>query len=278
MIGLIALSAPRASGQDAADAEPEALSERVPEELKGIGIEEKLGEQAPLDLTFANEDGEQVALGEFFDGEQPVILTPVYFQCPMLCSLTLNGTVRAMKKLDDTPGEGFRVVVLSFDPRETHTLAAMKKKSYLRDYGRPQGARGWHFLTGEQANIAAVCDAVGFGYRWDEESRQYVHAAGIILLTPDGQVSDYLYGVEYEEDALRRAIENAAAGEIGAEAASEPLLLACFKYLAGSNTPTVLAVMRVGGAFTVLVIGVGLGGFWVREIARRRQSPADEAS
>lgn len=237
-------------------------AEPLPGQLEGVGIEERLGAQVPLDLVFTAEDGRRVRLGELITGERAVLLTLVYFRCPMLCGLVLNGLVDALKELRLTAGKNFDIVTASIDPLETPTLARLKKQAMLREYGRPEAAAGWSFLTGDETSIRALAQSVGFGYRWVEERNEYAHAAAVMVLTPDGRVSRYLYGVLYEPRTVRLALAEAGVGTVAS--ASERFLLYCFHYDANQGRFVVAArnIMRLGGVVTAAVVGVWLGCAW----------------
>ena len=265
----------------AAQARPAALaaatqrSEPLPAALVGVGITEHPGAKVPLDLQFTAEDGRPVRLSQYFDGRRPVILTLNYYRCPMLCGLLLNGLVEGLKGLTWTPGTEFEVVTLSIDPLETHTLAMLKKESYLTELGRPGAAAGWHFLTGEAEPIKALADAVGFGYRYDTGLQQYAHPAGIFILTPDGRTARVLYGVAFEPRTLRLALAEAGDGKVGSTA--EQVLLFCYHYDANAGRYVLAAsnIMRAGGATTALVVGLWLAAAWRRSAHQRTQSRLD---
>jgi protein SCO1/2 len=185
---------------------PEARAQRMeplPQELEGVGIVEHVNERVPLDLEFTDEDGKVVRLGDYFHEGRPVLLSVVYYSCPMLCTLVLNGMTDALTELEWSPGREFELITVSFDPRETSTLARLKKQNYLSEYGRPGAGDGWHFLVGSEASIRALTEAVGFRYRWDEQGQQFVHQAALYVLTPDGTISRYLYGVMFEPRSMR---------------------------------------------------------------------------
>jgi len=249
------------------------------DDLEDVGITERLDAAIPLDAEFVDEAGEAVKLAGFVRGDRPVILTLVYFNCPMLCNLILNGLVDALRELPLTPGEDFEIVTVSFDPRETSTLARLKKQNYLRELGRPEVAGSWHFLTGTEPNIRRLTDAVGFKYRFVEETQQYAHAAALFLLTPDGRVGRYLYGVVFDPETLRLGLVEASEGKIGSTV--DRLLLYCFHYDpdAGRYTLAAVTVMRVGGVAMVAALAIVLGAFWRAEVKRRRahSSPQDAA-
>ena len=246
--------------------------EPMPAALEGVGIEEQPGASLPLDLPFVDSEGRSVRLGQYFSGERPVLLMLVYYRCPMLCGLLFNGVVEGLRELAWTPGRQFDIVTVSIDPLETPTLARLKKQNYLQMYERPEAAPGWHFLTGREADIRALADAVGFGYRWVEERQEYAHAAAVMVATPDGRLSRYLYGLLYDGRTLRLALTEAGQGRVGSTA--DRLLLYCFHYDANAGRFVVAAanVMRLGALGTVTVLGVWLGGWWLREWRRREET------
>lgn len=248
-------------------------SEPLPRELEGVGITEVPGARIPLQLTFLDEDGKTVRLSDYFAAGRPVILTLNYYRCPMLCGLMLNGLLDGLKQLPWTPGHEFEIVTVSIDPLETPTLARLKKQSYMEEYARPAAVAGWHFLVGQPENITALADAVGFHYRYDEERKQYAHAAGLFVATPDGRVARYLYGVMYEPRTLRLALTEAARGDIGSSV--DQLLLYCFHYDANQGRYVVAAetFMRLGGGATALILGLWLFTWW-RRSTRRENSEA----
>lgn len=250
-------------------------AEPLPKQLEGVGIEERLGEQVPLDLIFTGEDGRRVRLGELIDGQRPVLLTLVYYRCPMLCGLVLNGVVNALKEIKLLPGKDFAIVTVSIDPLETATLARLKKQSLVREYGRPEAAAGWHFLTGDETSIRALADAVGFRFRWVEERKEYAHASAVMVLTPAGKVSRYLYGVLYEPLTVRLSLAEAGAGTVNSLANS--LLLYCFHYDANAGRFVVAArnLMKVSGLITVAVVGVWLGRAWLARGGGRTAADAE---
>ena len=242
----------------------------MPRELARVGVEEKLDAALPLQLLFKDENGRDVSLGSYFRPGHPVVLTLNYYRCPMLCTLELNGLVSAMKGLAWTAGDEFNVVTLSFDPRETPALARAKQQSYVEDLGRPSAEVGWHFLTGSGASIEALTKAVGFSYEYDRQTDQYGHAAVVMLVTPEGRVARYLYGVRFEPATLKLALLEASKGKIGST--WERFILYCYHYDSGQGRYALaaLSIMRVGGALTVLVLGCVIGTFWLRD---RRKLP-----
>lgn len=237
-------------------------AEPLPASLEGVGIEERMGAQVPLHLVFTAEDGRRVRLEELITGERPVLLTLVYYRCPMLCGLVLNGLVDALKDVKLTAGKDFDIVTASIDPLETATLARLKKQAMLCEYGRPEAAAGWSFLTGDEASIQALANSVGFGYRWVEERKEYAHAAAVMVLTPDGRASRYLYGVLYEPRTVRLALAEAGVGTVAS--VTERFLLYCFHYDADQGRFVVAArnIMKLGGFITAALVGVWLGRAW----------------
>jgi protein SCO1/2 len=196
-----------------------------PDVMKEIGIDQKLDARLPLDLAFRDERGKTVELRQYF-GRRPVILALVYYQCPMLCTFVLNGLLSSAKNLPFEIGKEFEVVTVSIDPKETPLLAESKQTMYAGLYGRPGAVHGWHFLTGEESSIRQLAAAVGFRYVYDKQSEQYGHASGIMVLTPDGRVSRYLYGIEYPARDLRLALVEASGGKIGSPV--DQILLLCY--------------------------------------------------
>ena len=243
--------------------------EPLPGDLAGLGVEEHLDAQLPLDAACRASSGAQVELGDLFDGERPLILSLNYSNCPMLCQVQLNGLVDAISQWQWTAGQEFTVVSVSIDPRETPLRAKETQQKYLRAYGRSGAGQGWRFLVGEQAEIDRLASTVGFGYRYLPERNEYVHAAVIMVCTPQGRVSRYLYGVEYDQQTLRLSLVEAAAGEIGST--FDQVLLFCFHYDAtkGRYGPAAQNLMKAGGALTMLVLAVALVPFWRRRRARR---------
>ena len=241
-----------------------AAADTQPEPLRDVGIDQRLNEQLPLDLEFRDEQGATVSLGRYF-GDKPVVLSLVYYECPMLCTLVLNGLVRAMNALPFDAGREFEVVTVSFDPADTPELAAAKKASYLRSYPHPGAADGWHFLTGDAAAIEALTRAVGFRYRALPERRQYAHAAGIVVATPGGRLARYFYGLEYSARDLRLGLVEASQGKIGSVV--DTVLLYCFEYdpASGTYSAAALKTVRVGGVLTVLALGGFVVMSWRRE-------------
>jgi protein SCO1/2 len=226
-----------------------------PPALRGVGIEQKLNYQVPLDLTFADETGKAVRLSDYFHGK-PVVLSLVYYKCPMLCNLVMNGELRVFRQLPLTLGKDFEAVTVSFDPNETPSLAAEKKATYVEKYNRPGAAEAWHFLTGGQEQIRALADSIGFRYAWDEQTKQWAHASVIVTLTPRGRIARYQYGIEYSNRDTQLGLVAASANKIGS--LTDQILLFCYHYdpHTGKYTFGVMTALRVGGSGIVLVVGL----------------------
>jgi protein SCO1/2 len=227
----------------------------LPPALRGVGFDQKLNEQVPLDLAFKDETGREVRLADYFR-DRPVILNLAYFRCPMLCDQVMNGLVQAMLDLPLEPGKDFRILTVSFDPRETPEMAAAKRQTYLQRYGRPGAEEGWHFLTGQEEAIKRLTAAVGFRYTYDPKNDQFAHASGIVVLTPAGKVSRYFYDIRYSPRDLRLGLVEASANRIGS--AVDQVLLFCFHYdpREGKYGPAVLTFVRAGGVLTIIGVGV----------------------
>jgi len=255
------------------DKEMGPANDKPPSILNGVGIAQRLNEQLPLNLTFTDDAGKQVALSSYF-GKKPAILALVYYQCPMLCSEELNGLASALQMVDEVPGKDFNIIVVSIDPTEGTELAAAKKRSYLKRYGHPETASGWHFMTGTQQNIDALTKAVGFGYVKipgpDGKLTQFAHASAIQIVTPEGKLAQYYMGVEYPPKDLRLGLAEASANRIGSPV--DNILTYCYHYDPQTNKHSLIVarVVQLGGLFTVL----GLGGFMLAMF--RKDARADD--
>ena len=226
-------------------------SDAMPAPLKEVRYEQKLGGQVPLDAIFRDEAGRPVKLGDYF-GQRPAILVLAYYHCPMLCDMVLQATETGLKPLKMNPGREFDVVVMSIDPKETPAMAAEKKADVVRRYGRPDTAAGWHFLTGPQPSVDRVAEAVGFRYSYDAERNQYAHAAGIVLLTPQGRISRYFFGLEYAPRDIRLGLVESAGGKIGNVV--DQVLLYCFHYdpVVGRYSAMTLNILRLAAVATTV--------------------------
>ena len=228
-------------------------AESKPRVLKDVGIDQRLGEQAPLDLIFRDENGDPVRIGDYFK-DKPVILSLVYYECPMLCHEVLTGLTLSFEQLSFSVGREFEVVTVSFDARETPEMARRQKDSYINWYNRLGASEGWHFLTGDQQAIDRLTEAVGFKYAYDEETKQFAHASGIMVLTPGGKLARYFYGVEYQSKDLRLGLVEASENRIGS--AVDQILLYCYHYdpTTGKYGPVVMNILRLAGIFTLLAL------------------------
>ena len=232
---------------------------KTPFQLEGVGIVERLNETIPLDLEFTDQNGKTVRLGDFFKQGKPVILTPVFYECPMLCTLVLNGLVDGLNDVEWSVGEEVEIVTFSFNPREKHKLAEVKRRAYLTQYRRDSARQSWPFLTGSEENIKALTDTLGYHYRYDQKQEVYVHSASIMFLTPDGRLSRYMNDVLYDPRDLRLALIEASEGTIGSPM-EQILLFTCFQYDPNSNSYVLSArkIMRWGGVLTLIVIAAGV--------------------
>ena len=227
----------------------------IPYELQGVGIEEHLGRNLPLNLEFKDEKGESVSLQRYFDGK-PVLLTLVYYECPNLCNFLLNGLVESLKQMPWTVGNQFNLISLSIDPKEGPDLAEKKKKAYLDSYGRPQAAGGWHFLTGTDAPIKELADAVGFKYKYDPDQKQYAHTAAVFVITPEGKISRYLPGIQFNPRDVKLSLLEATEGKIGNVV--DRFLLFCYHYDPKGKKYALMAtnLMKLGAGITVIGVAV----------------------
>lgn len=242
----------------------------IPDPLKRVGIDQKLGENLPLTAEFKDENGQIVKLGDYFGKGRPVIVALVYYECPMLCNQVLNGLTGTLKGISFDAGKEFDVIAVSFDAKEFDKpdLAKNKKASYMERYGRPGTENGWHFLTGTQSSIDAITQATGFKYEWDEKSNQFAHGSAIMLATPDGKLSRYFYGIDYAPRDVKLGIMESADSKVGSVA--DELMLYCFHYdpASGKYGFQILSVLRLTAIATLL--GMGMMGFvfWRRNKSR----------
>lgn len=249
---------------------PDAASQ-VPKALEEIGIVEHLGETLDLTTPFVDEKGNTVALSKYFLGKKPVLLSLVYYGCPGLCNFHLNGVTDALRGLDWTLGKEFEMVVISIDPSEKSDLAAAKKESHLKELKRLGSESGWHFLTGTEASIKKISQAVGFKYRWDEASKQWAHTAAMYVLSPEGKISRYLYGIQFEPKDVRLSLVEASEGKVGS--VLDRLVLYCFQYDPNKKTYAFYAynIVRGGAGIAGLLMAAFFIPTWIRE---RRKSKA----
>lgn len=248
------VSSPRASAQLM---DPTQNIGERPDLLKDVGIDQKLNDEIPLDLKFRDEHGQTVQLAQYF-GSKPVILTLVYYNCPMLCTQVLNGLDRSLKNIPLDIGKDFNVVTVSIDPTERPVLAEAKQAMYTGMYGRPGAAEGWHFLTGDEPEIKALARAVGFRYAYDAQSKQFAHASVVMMLTPEGRMSRYFYGIQYPERDLRLGLIEASQGKISSPV--DAILLFCYHYdpHTGKYGLLISRVIQLAGGLTILIGGIFL--------------------
>ena len=241
--------------------------------LREVSIAQRLNEPIPPDIIFRDEDGEAVHLGDYF-GKKPIVLSLVYFDCPALCTEVLNGELRTMKAISLDLGKDFDAITVSFEPKDMPALAKAKRDVYAGQYGRPGAARNWHFLTGEQASIDALTQAAGFHYAYDSASRQYAHAAAILVLTPHGRIARYFYGVTYPARDFRLGLVEASEGKIGTP--TDHALLYCYQYdpMTGKYGLIVMNVVRAAGLLTLLVLGIFMFVMFRRERNHPNGPPA----
>ncbi len=242
----------------------QALQEN-PAQLRDIDVIEHLGDSIPLDLAFTDESGHAVQLQNYMDGTKPVILVLAYYECPMLCTLVLNGIAKTVKELAWIPGNEFRMVTVSIDPAETVQLAWGKKERYLKFLDKSGSEKGWSFLVGDSVAIRSLASALGFKYFYDETRDEFAHPAVVYIMTPQGKISRYLYGIDFKERDVRLALLEASNGKIGSTL--DRLILYCYHYDPNAKGYVLFAqnVMKAGGALTVLIVGLFVGVLWRRE-------------
>jgi protein SCO1/2 len=279
---LAALAASSAMAQPGQPAPPLASrslnsgqsSAQLPPGLAGVGIQQKLDNQLPLHLKFRDEYGQEVTLGKYFESNKPVLLAPVYYRCPMLCTQIMSGLEGALRAVKFNPGQDFEIVAFSFDPKDVPETALAKKEMYMKRYRRPDTKNGWHFLTGDEESIKALTAALGYGYQYDPKTDQYAHASGVMIATPQGRLSKYFYGVEYSPRDLRLGLVEASENKIGNPV--DALLLFCFHYDPATGKYGAVAMNMIrfaGGAFT-LIGGTFLLIMFRRDFRRDRKALA----
>jgi protein SCO1 len=253
-----------------ADAQQAGRTPILPPTLRGIGIDQRLNTSIPLDTVFRDEQGASVSLRSYFHS-RPVLLVPVYYTCPMLCSQILSGLVAGLRPLSLVPGRDFEIVAFSFNPSDTSADAARERNQYAHRYSPSAGTVGWHFLTGSPASIRALTEAIGFHYRYDPVSKIFVHASGVMVLTPEGKIARYFYGVEYEPKDLKLGLIEASNRTIGSPV--DQILLFCYHYdpKTGKYGAVVMNLLRGAGVLTLLLMAVGLTVFWRFDLRRHRR-------
>lgn len=240
------------------------VSNQMPKELDGVGIDQKLGAQLDLSLKFKDENNKDVTLGSFYSEHKPVVISLVYYSCPGLCNFHLNGLTEALKQVDWSPKDKFEILAISFDPKENAELALNKKKNYMKIYERPQAEEGWHFLTTDQETLSKLTSSVGFKYKWNEQEKEWSHASAAIITTPQGIISRYLGGIQFDPKDVKLALNEASGGKIGT--LIDKVILFCFHYDPQANKYALYAfnLVRLGGALIVLVMFLWLLPFWIR--------------
>lgn len=272
---LFALLAARAPAQ-MPEHDGSAAMSKLPPILTNVGVDQKLDAQVPLDLPFRDETGQAVTLRKYFDGtRRPVVLSLVYFNCPMLCPEVLSGESSALREVTLDPGKDYEMVTVSFDPRDTPQAAAAEKRLWTPKLDKAGAERGWHFLTGDQAPIQQLTKALGFRYQWDPQTQQYAHATALVILTPQGKVSKYFYGVQFPPRDLRFGLVQASSNKIGSLV--DPILLFCCQYnnTTGRYDLLVGRVLALAGGFTLLVLG-GILLFLVKHDPNRTRKHSED--
>lgn len=247
----------------------------LPPGLAGVGIQQKLDSQLPLHTKFKDEFGQEVTLGKYFASGKPVIIAPVYYRCPMLCTQIMNGLEGALRAVSLNPGQDFEIVAYSFDPKDVPETALAKKDMYMKRYRRPDTKNGWHFLTGDQASIDALNVAIGYGVKYDPKTDQYAHASGVMVATPQGRLSRYFYGVEYSPRDIRLGLVEASQNHIGNPV--DALLLYCFHYdpATGKYGAVAMNMVRFAGVAFTLIGGTFLLIMFRRDFRRDRKNLAE---
>lgn len=250
------------------------LENETPEQLKDVGITEHLGEKIDLDLPFTDQDGNAVTLRKYVQHGKPLLLSLAYYSCPSLCNYHLNGLLDAFKKMDKPVGAEFNAVAVSIEPKETPDLAQKKRETYLKSYGRPTEKDGWSFLVANQASIDAIAKQVGFKYHWDETEKQWAHASAAYVISPDGTISRYLYGIVFEPKTIRLSAIEASQGKVGT--VMDKLILFCFHFDPKTSKYSLAAfnVMRGGAVAIVVILAMFLAPFWIRNSRRPLQGDA----
>ena len=275
-LGVMAVGCVLGGAVNAQDGEGSEFTTDIPDELVGVTITEHLDEILPLELEFTDEQGEPVKLADYFQGEQPVILQMGYYRCPMLCNLVLNEAISGLSGVEDlSAGKDFKLLSVSVNPKEGPELAKVKREGYLLEYNRDGASRGFHFLVGSEENSKALADAVGFQYRLQPDG-EYAHAAALFIITPDGRISRYLYGVGYEPRTLRFALMEGAEGRIGSTL--QRFILWCHIYDPESGSYVLLAfrIMQLGGIITLFLLVSGVGWLWLRDRDRSLPQAAQD--
>ncbi len=262
------------AGTESANAQ--IVRDSVPE-LMNIDIVEHLGDKLPLDLQFIDDNGQPVTLGDYFGKDKPVLLTLGYYQCPMLCNLVFNGVSDGIKQLEWVPGEKYEVISVSIDSAETSELAAAKKANYIKAMEMPGAENGWHFLVGNQSQSKILAEAIGFKYYYVIERDEFAHAAAAYLISPDGVITRYLYGIQFTGRDLKLGLLEASDGKIGTTL--DRIILYCFHYDSEANSYVLMAqnVMKLGGLVSLLFLGVFVGTLWIKDKRKMKSEPLSDS-
>lgn len=241
------------------------FAHQTPPELEGVGVDEKLGQRLTPTLAFTDHTGKAVTLGDYFNGKKPVLMSMVYYNCPSLCNFHLNGLLEVFKKLDLRAGRDFEFVAVSMDHTEDAELAGAKRESYLKELNQPGAEQGWHFLVGDEQNVNQLASELGFKFKWIEETEQFSHAAVAYVLSPNGMISRYLYGIDFPPQTLRLSLVEASDGKVGN--IIDQIVLFCFQFDPSKNKYSLYAfkMMQMGAILTVLLIGMFLVPTWLKE-------------
>jgi protein SCO1/2 len=254
------------------------LNRQKPENLQDVGISERLGEKIPLDLTFATSSGDSVKLADLIQNGKPVLLNPVYYNCPMLCTMVIDAVLEGVKDVEWSPGKEYTIITYSIDPTEDHKLAATTKDSIISRLGRKDAGKGWYFLTGKEEAIQTLSEAVGFKFQKLDHTNEFAHSASIMFISPDGVITRYLYGINFTESNIRNALYEAADGNIGSTV--DRLILYCYQYDPDSQSyvPVAWRIMKLGGVVTLVFLGIFLGLFWYKEKNSKNDKKTDIAN
>lgn len=251
------------------------LNPEQPEALQGVGINENLGSKIPIDATFATSNGDSVTIADLLQDGKPILLNPLYYDCPMLCGLVIDGVLNVVNELAWKPGVDYTIVSFSIDPSETHHLAAEYKERYTRQMNKSDAQDGWYFLTGKKSEIEKIIFALGFEVNEIKDTGEFAHAAAIALLSPEAVITRYLYGIQYDEFNVRSALYEAADGKIGNTLTK--VLMYCYQFDPNSNSyvPFAINIMKLGGLATLLFLGIFIGLLWLREKDKKQTSKID---
>lgn len=251
------------------------LNREQPEALQGVGINEHLGDTIPLSAKFATSSGDSVTIEDLLQEGKPVLLNPLYYDCPMLCGLVIDGVLDVANQLAWSPGEDYIIISFSIDPSENHQLAAEYKSRYIGELNKEDAQAGWYFLTGKKSEILKMIQAIGFEVTEIEDTGEFAHAAAIMLLSPDGVITRYLYGIQYDEFTVRSALFESADGQIGNTLTK--VLMYCYQFDPDSNSyvPVAINIMKLGGLATLIFLGIFLGLLWLREKGKKQTSNID---